>query len=156
MDLPYDPQKLLPAPDADSVLSDLYRNIFKPSDFRSDEIIDFDGPGTGRHIDFRNLYPDVQPSKHRFKRAVIDVTEVDFYHVEQRVIAAMAIPGVVALQLNINEGGGDVLRMPLSIYDLFAAPYGIPPLSPDEPKKQNGRSAAYLDRDPTKKHKRRR
>jgi hypothetical protein len=168
----YDPQKLLPAPGSDPSWfrrdfleffaaqlgqPSMMENIFKPGDFHPNEVIDFDTISpTARHIDFRKLYPDVQSSfkaaEHRFKRAVIAITSLDFSHVERRVLAAMSMPGVVALQLDMREPAGSIYRLDES-HRLF--PLDIPrKLTKAEAVKQNGRSAGYLDHDPTKKHKR--
>jgi hypothetical protein len=165
----YDPQKLLPAPGSNpdwfrrdmlafiaSQLGTPYmtENIFKPSHFSPNEVIDFDGPGTGRHIDFRKLYPDVQTADKawRHKRAVVAVTSLDFSHIETRVIAAMAIPGVVALQLDIREPFGEIAYN-RAVTDAMLSCY-IKPGPKPKAVKQNGRPAGYLDHDPTKAHKR--
>lgn len=165
----YDPQKLLPAPGSNpdwfrqdmlafiaAQLGTPYmtENIFRPSDFHN-EIIDFDTISpTARSIDFRKLYPDVQTADKawRHKRAVL-VVGSDFGPLEQRVLAAMSMPGVVAIELDMKHVSGDIYRYPGGqLADMFHPPM----LKKPKAVKQNGRSASYLDHDPSKKHGRKR
>ncbi len=160
----HDPQRLLPAPDIYRTMADLiYRDmreggyladLFKPSDYRLDEIIDF-SPRWGdesspaedlkRGIDFTRLYPE---RRVEHKVAVIHVG-TDFSTLEARVLATLADKRVRGIILDLEGHSGEIYRP----RDIFAAPYGPPIVAKKPAVKQNGRSASYLDMDPTKRHK---
>lgn len=68
----------------------------------------------------------------------------DYREIEKRVLAAMLLHGEVLI--DFESPGGDIAGNPL-----FALPE-LQPLVLAEPVKQNGRSAAYLRHDPSKKY----
>jgi hypothetical protein len=152
----YNPQKLLPAPGSNpdwfrrdmlafiaSQLGTPYmtENVFKPSDFKPSEI-----SPTGRRI---GMVPELAApyGGWRHKRAVLTVGS-DFGPLEQRILAVMSMESVVAVHIDFNCG--DIYHYDPVFRDM------VPMSVPDKPLKQNGRSAAYLDRDPTKNHRRKR
>jgi hypothetical protein len=172
----YDPQKLLPAPGSNpewfrrdflaffaAQLGTPYmtENIFRPSDFSPNEMIDFETISpTARSIDFTKLYEDMPPrtatearnAEYAYKRAVI-VVGGDLSRLEARVLAAMAMPKVIAVELDMRDAFGEI-RYNRAVTDAMLSCYLKPGPKP-KAVKQNGRPAGYLDHDPTKKHKRR-
>lgn len=134
----HDPQKLLPSRE----------RVFR--DALASEWIDFDAARTGRFagkmIDFQHIYGG---PRHGWphKRAVI-VVGADYGDLEARILAASSIPGVCVIELDMQAPRGELYVLKHGqLAEMFA--------KPEKAVKQNGRSASYLDHDPTKKHRRR-
>lgn len=70
--------------------------------------------------------------------------DTDYREIERRVLRAMLLDGEAYIDIGPSSG-----------YIRGIAERAVPePGPPAEPVKQNGRSAAYLQHDPTKKHRR--
>lgn len=179
----HDPQKLLPAPspfnrpmslwDSETLLDmigDLYPNNFtdffpkaaKPVRYYiegghfdmlppgtvdpDDEYIRFEGSPTGRR-----LAPFVTPIRRpQHKVAVIAMAGLDFGMIEARVLAAMSDKRVRGVILDIESTGGEIINPQL---DLYRMAFAEKPRAERVAKKA---PPAYLQHDPTKRHKRRR
>ncbi len=106
-----------------------------------------EGSPTGRRV---GMVPELAAPYvgWRHKRAVI-VVNADYGDLEARVLAAYATPGVVAIQLDMGDTYGEIAYNQ-AITDAMLSCY-IKPLPKPKAVKQNGRSASYLDHDPTKR-----
>lgn len=147
----YDPQRLLPAPDLYRTVADWAKAQTKLS--YEDMAADYRRmmgmrPELGMGYDHGS-----EPARvHRqgdwpHKVAVIHVTS--FSDIEARILATMADKRVRGVILDLDSAGGEI------IYKGNYSPI-YQPKPPTPPKvKQNGRSAAYLDHDPSKKNRRR-
>lgn len=83
------------------------------------------------------------------KRVAI-VTGTDYGAIEMHILATMHHESARGIVLDLESRGGDIP----GAFDIAAL---LPAIRPKQPAtKQNGRSAAYLSHDPTKKHGRRR
>jgi hypothetical protein len=112
-----------------------------------DETIQFEGTPTGRR-----LAPFVAPIRRpQHKVAVIAMAGLDFGMIEARVLAAMSDKRVRGVILDIESAGGEIINPQLDLYSqafIHAKPEakGVAKKAPP----------AYLQHDPTKRHKRRR
>lgn len=72
------------------------------------------------------------------------VVGADYGDLEARILAWAKVPSIIGIELDMREASGQIF-----------GPYGIyeRPAPRPEPVKQNGRSASYLDHDPSKRHK---
>lgn len=178
----HDPQKLLPPPGPDNrpmslwdsktlldMIGDLYPSNF--SDFfpkaakpvryyiegghfdmltpgtvdPDDETIQFEGSPTGRR-----LAPFVTPIRRpQHKVAVIHVGS-DYGALEARILAQLADKRVRTILLDIESGGGEIVNPQLDLYRMAFAE------KPRAEKVAKRAPPAYLQHDPTKRHKRRR
>lgn len=116
-----------------------------------DEYIQFDkGSPTGRR-----LAPFVQPLRqqgktdHQHKVAVIHVGS-DYGLLEARILAQLADKHVRTILLDIESAGGEIVNPQLDLYRMAFAD------KPRAEKVAKKAPPAYLQHDPTKRHKRRR
>lgn len=179
----HDPQKLLPPPGPDNrpmslwdpetlldMIGDLYPSTFtdffpkaaKPVRYYiegghfdmlplgtvdpDDEWINFEGSPTGRRL--APFTPTIRRPQH--KVAVIPMAALDFGLVEARILAAMSDKRVRGVILDIESAGGEISNPQLDLYALGAM------MAPKEKKVAKRAPPAYLQHDPTKRHKRRR
>lgn len=111
----------------------------------------------------RITYPHIKPSEAKSHMAVI--TGADYASIELQMMAAMEIPSVRCLVLDLDSPGGEMRGNP-RIYDrhmdLYRKGYrdhplmGLEPLHTDMVDTAAGkRDKSYLKHDPSKSHKRR-
>lgn len=111
-----------------------------------DETIQFEGTPTGRH-----LAPFVAPIRRpQHKVAVIPMAGLDFGLIEARVLAAMGDKRVRGVILDIESAGGEIINPQLDLYRMSFAE------KPRAEKVAKKAPPAYLQHDPTKRHRRRR
>jgi hypothetical protein len=111
-----------------------------------DETIQFEGTPTGRR-----LAPFVAPIRRpQHKVAVIAMAGLDFGRIEARVLAAMSDKRVRGVIIDIESAGGEIINPQLDLYRMAFAE------KPRAEKVAKKAPPAYLQHDPTKRHKRRR
>jgi len=143
----------------DAFLKPIFPPIFPAFDYEESKPVDF-GAGTGRRetpIRLENVrlsYPHLKPPE------VVTFSGADYAAAEARLLALMAEPYVTSIYIDFADVYGDLpgrINFDEMLADARKTHYSHVPFVPsDEPVKQNGRSAAYLKHDPSKKKGRRR